>query len=43
MKPLDPAIFVWASAALALSALLALQGPAIRAASSEPIKALREG
>jgi predicted permease len=43
MQPLDPAILAGATAALAISALLAVLGPAIRAASSDPMKALREG
>ncbi|WP_321475943.1 ABC transporter permease [uncultured Paludibaculum sp.] len=43
MEPLDPSILAWTSGALALSALLAVLGPATRAASSDPIKALREG
>ncbi|MGC4055973.1 MAG: ABC transporter permease [Paludibaculum sp.] len=43
MEPLDPVIVAWAAVALAISALLAVLGPAIRAASSDPIQALREG
>jgi predicted permease len=43
MQPLDPAVLAAATAALALAALLAVLGPAIRAASSDPMKALREG
>ena len=43
MQPLDPAILAAATAALAAAALLAVLGPAIRAASSDPMKALREG
>ncbi len=43
MTPLDPAILGWATAALAGSALLAVLGPAWRAASADPVKALREG
>jgi ABC-type antimicrobial peptide transport system permease subunit len=43
MEPLDPQILVWVTAALALSALLAVLGPALRAASADPVKALRDG
>jgi ABC-type antimicrobial peptide transport system permease subunit len=43
MQPLDPVILAWATAALAASALLAVLGPALRAASADPIRALREG
>lgn len=43
MEPLDPVIVAWAAGALAISALLAVLGPAIQAASSDPIQALREG
>jgi hypothetical protein len=43
MEPLDPAIFAWATAALAGSAFLAVAGPAFRAASADLVKALREG
>ncbi len=43
MAPLDPAIIGWAIAALGLSALLAVLGPALRAASTDPMKALRQG
>ncbi len=43
MTPLDPATLGWATAALAGSALLAVLGPAWRAASADPVKALREG
>ena len=43
MKPLDLAILGWATAALAASALLAVLAPAWRAASADPVKALREG
>jgi predicted permease len=43
MQPLDPTILGWATAALAASALLAVLGPAVRAASADPSKALREG
>ena len=43
MQPLDPAILAAATAALAIAAVLAVLGPAIRAASSDPMKALREG
>jgi predicted permease len=43
MEPLDPSILAWATAALAASALLAVLGPAFRAASADPVKALRDG
>jgi ABC-type antimicrobial peptide transport system permease subunit len=43
MEPFDPALLAWATAALAAAALLAVIGPASRAASADPIKALREG
>ncbi len=43
MEPLDPAILVWASAALAGSAFLAVLGPALRAATTDPMRALRDG
>ena len=42
MQPMDPAILVWASVALAASALIAVLGPALRAASVDPMKALRD-
>jgi len=41
MQPLDPAILIWATVALAVSALVAVLGPAFRAASADPMKALR--
>ncbi len=41
MQPLDPAILVWATAAMAVSALVAVLGPAFRAASADPMRALR--
>lgn len=43
MEPLDPAILVWTTAALALSALGAVLAPALRAASADPVQALRQG
>jgi ABC-type antimicrobial peptide transport system permease subunit len=43
MDPLDPTIIGWATAALGISALLAVLGPAFRAASADPMSALREG
>lgn len=43
MQPIDPSILGWASAALAMSALLAVLAPAMRAAAADPMKALREG
>jgi predicted permease len=43
MERLDPSILGWATAALATSALLAVLGPAFRAASADPVKALRDG
>lgn len=43
MDPVEPWVLVWAAAALVVSAALALLGPAIRAASTDPVKSLREG
>jgi predicted permease len=43
MEPLDPAILVWVSAALAGAAFFAVLGPALRAAASDPMTALRDG
>jgi predicted permease len=43
MEPLDPSILAWATAALAASALVAVLGPAFRAASADPMRALRDG
>jgi ABC-type lipoprotein release transport system permease subunit len=43
MQPLDPVILAWATGALALSAVLAVLGPAVRAAAADPMNALREG
>ncbi|HEX4169481.1 MAG TPA: hypothetical protein VHZ55_28805, partial [Bryobacteraceae bacterium] len=41
VKSGDPATFVWVSAAIALTALFACVGPALRAAWIDPIVALR--
>ena len=41
MQPLDPVILAWATGALAVSALVAVLGPAFRAASADPMMALR--
>ena len=43
MEPLDANVLVWASAALAGAALLAVLQPALRAAWTDPMKALRDG
>jgi predicted permease len=43
MDPLDPAIIGATVAALAISALCAVLAPAIRAASADPVQALRQG
>jgi ABC-type antimicrobial peptide transport system permease subunit len=43
MEPADPAILASTTAALALSALIAVLGPAFRAARADPMKSLREG
>jgi predicted lysophospholipase L1 biosynthesis ABC-type transport system permease subunit len=43
MEPLDPGVLVWASAALAGTALIAVLQPALRAAWADPMKALRDG
>jgi len=43
MDPADPMILIWATTALAVSALVAVLGPALRAASADPMTALREG
>jgi predicted lysophospholipase L1 biosynthesis ABC-type transport system permease subunit len=43
MEPIDPRTIGWAIAALGISALLAVLGPALRAAASDPLKALRQG
>lgn len=42
MEPLDPSIFGLATVALAGSAFLAVLGPAVRAASADPMQALRQ-
>jgi predicted permease len=43
MQPLDGAIIAWTLAGLATAALLAVLAPALRAAWSDPVKALRQG
>ncbi len=43
MEPADPAILACTTAALAVSAFIAVLGPALRAAFADPMKALREG
>ena len=43
MEPLDPAMLTWSIAALVLCAALAVLAPALRAASADPVKALRQG
>jgi len=42
LDPLDPTMIAWAIAALGVSALAAVLAPALRAAGSDPVKALRQ-